>query len=123
METESSKASSKLMNQDIIKLEQFDGSNFGRWKDKMIFFLTAMKLYYILDPALTPLPEPTAEETQSQKNARMKRAEDALLCRGHILNALSYHLYNFYKETSTATEIWNALDFNYKLQKLGTNKS
>ena len=103
METETSKASSKLMNHDIIKLEQFDGSNFGRWKDKMIFFLTAMKLYYILDLALTPLPEPTAKETQIQKDARLKRAEDALLCRRHILNALSDLQYNLYKETTTAT--------------------
>ncbi|KAG5527251.1 hypothetical protein RHGRI_028223 [Rhododendron griersonianum] len=44
------------------------------------------------------------------------------MCRGHILHALSDRLYDFYKETKTATEIWNALEFKYKVQEEGTNK-
>ena len=61
----------------------------------MTFFLTAIKLYYILDPNLTPLPEPTDTDTEKEKDARLKHAEDTLLCRVHLLNALSDRLYNF----------------------------
>ena len=30
----------KMMNQDFVKLDKFDGSNFIRWQDKMKFLLT-----------------------------------------------------------------------------------
>ena len=72
MEKETSKGSNKIMNREIIKLDQFDGSNFGCWKDKMIFFLTAMKLFYILDPHLTPLPEPTNTDTEKEKDLKVE---------------------------------------------------
>ncbi|XP_058211435.1 uncharacterized protein LOC131323598 [Rhododendron vialii] len=115
-------SSIKMMNQDLIKLDQFDGNNFTRWKDKMIFLLTALKLYYILDPNTQPIPDPPESGADKFKEQRLQRAEDALMCRGHILHALSDRLYDFYKETKTATEIWNALEFKYKVQEEGTNK-
>ncbi|KAG5539189.1 hypothetical protein RHGRI_019676 [Rhododendron griersonianum] len=110
----------KMMNQDLIKLDQFDGNNFSRWKDKMIFLLTALKLYYILDPNTQPIPDPPESGADKFKEQRLQRAEDALMCRGHILHALSDRLYDFYKETKTATEIWNALEFKYKVQEEGS---
>ena len=42
----------KMMNQDFVKLDKFDGSNFIRWQDKMKFLLTALKIFYVLDPNL-----------------------------------------------------------------------
>ena len=42
----------KVMNQDFMKLDRFDGTNYTRWKDKMMFFLTALKVAYVLDPNL-----------------------------------------------------------------------
>ncbi|RVW79629.1 Retrovirus-related Pol polyprotein from transposon TNT 1-94 [Vitis vinifera] len=48
----------KIMNQDLVRLDRFDGSNFTRWQDKVRFLLTALKIFYILDPTLAPLPEP-----------------------------------------------------------------
>ncbi|KAL6339480.1 hypothetical protein AAG906_033019 [Vitis piasezkii] len=53
----------KIMNQDLVRLDRFDGSNFTRWQDK--------------------------EEEE----------EDKLICRGHILNALSDRLYDLYTNT------------------------
>ncbi|KAK1365351.1 hypothetical protein POM88_040912 [Heracleum sosnowskyi] len=47
----------KWMNQDMVKLDMFDGSNFSCWQDKMKFLLTALKIFYILAPDLPPIIE------------------------------------------------------------------
>ncbi|RVW71440.1 hypothetical protein CK203_057561 [Vitis vinifera] len=47
----------KIMNQDLVRLDRFNGSNFTRWQDKVRFLLTTLKIFYILDPTLAPLPE------------------------------------------------------------------
>lgn len=48
MATESS-ATFKVINQDFVKLGQYDGTNFTHWKDKM-FLRTALKIAYVLQP-------------------------------------------------------------------------
>ena len=48
----------KIMNQDLVRLDRFDGSNFTRWQDKVRFLLMALDIFYILDPILAPLLEP-----------------------------------------------------------------
>lgn len=122
METETNMASIKMMNQDMIKLDQFDGNNFTRWQDKMTFLLTALGLSYLLNADLPQLTVPTPEASDDVRKAYAKRNEHTLLCRGHILNALSDRLYDFYKEMKTPLEIWNALENKYKVQEEGTNK-
>ena len=47
----------KIMNQDLVRSDSFDDSNFTRWQDKVRFLLTMLKIFYILDPALAPLSE------------------------------------------------------------------
>ena len=37
------------MNQDLVKLDHFDGSNFTCWKDKMKFLRITLKIFYVLD--------------------------------------------------------------------------
>jgi len=32
-----------------IQLDRFDGINYTRWMDKMVFLLTSLKIYYILN--------------------------------------------------------------------------
>lgn len=122
MENESTMATIKLMNQDLVRLDRFDGTNFTRWQDKLKFLLTTLKIFYILDPELAPLPEPTNGETDAVRAERQKRQEDELICRGHILNALSDRLYDLYTNTSSAKEIWNALENKYKAEEEGTKK-
>lgn len=39
----------KVMNQDFMKLDHFDGTNYTHWKDMMLFLLTALKIWYVLD--------------------------------------------------------------------------
>ncbi|OIT20027.1 hypothetical protein A4A49_62186, partial [Nicotiana attenuata] len=65
---------------DLIQLDRFDRSNFTRWKDKVIFLLTALKFFYVLGALLAALPESTPEDTNAIKAERKKREEDELLC-------------------------------------------
>ncbi|XP_019075962.1 uncharacterized protein LOC109122729 [Vitis vinifera] len=112
----------KIMNQDLVRLDRFDGSNFTRWQDKVRFLLTTLKIFYILDPTLAPLPEPKENDTPQVVAARKKREEDELICRGHILNALSDRLYDLYTNTNSAREIWEVLENKYKAEEEGYRK-
>ena len=107
----------KVMNQDFIKLDRFDGTNFNRWKDKMQFLLTAMKISYLLDPTLAPVSPPANDVSDEINAERKKRAEDEVLCRGHILNTLSNRLYDLYASLSSPKEIWDALEAKYNTEK------
>nr|CAN63713.1 hypothetical protein VITISV_008235 [Vitis vinifera] len=112
----------KIMNQDLVRLDRFNGSNFTRWQDKVRFLLTTLKIFYILDPTLAPLPEPKENDTPQVVATRKKMEEDELICRGHILNALSDRLYDLYTNTYSAREIWEALENKYKAEEEGTKK-
>ncbi|KAK3037986.1 hypothetical protein RJ639_031573 [Escallonia herrerae] len=78
------------MNQDFVKLDRFDGNNYARWKDKMMFLLTALRISYILDPELSPPPEeprtsaegvpPNAEEFEHDYRKKLlHKSEDFTL--------------------------------------------
>lgn len=45
----------------------------------MFFLLTTLKVAYILNPDLAPIPEPK-EDGDELKAQRQKRAEDELIC-------------------------------------------
>ena len=122
MEGTSDVSMMKMLNYELVKLDCFDGTNFSRWKDKMKFLLTALKLFYVLDPNLMPFPTTSDEETDEIKAQRKKREEDELICKGHILNTLSNRLYDLYTSMKSPMEIWNALEAKYKTKKVGTNK-
>ncbi|XP_050909718.1 uncharacterized protein LOC127123551 [Lathyrus oleraceus] len=114
MASDAAVSSIKVMNQDLVKLDLFDGTNYTRWQDKMTFLLTALKVHYVLDPYLAPIIEPLENESEEVKKERKKREEDELLCRGNILNTLSDHLYDLYTDNPSATESWKALKFKFK---------
>ncbi|KAL6335999.1 hypothetical protein AAG906_003626 [Vitis piasezkii] len=96
------------MNQDLVRLNRFDGSNFTRWQDKVRFLLTRLNIFYILDPTL------------ASGGGKEEEEEDELICRGHILNALSDRLYDLYTNTYSMREIWEALENKYKVEEEGT---
>ena len=112
----------KMLNHELVKLDRFDGTNFNRWKDKMKFLLTALKLFYVLDPNLMPFPTTSDENTDEIKAQRKKREEDELICRGHILNTLLNCLNDLYTSMKSPKEILNALEAKYKAEKIGMNK-
>jgi hypothetical protein len=105
------------MNQDFVKLDKFDGTNFTHWQDKMKFLLIALKIFCVLDPSLNSLPDPTPEDTDVVKAERKKREDDELVCKGHILNTLFDRLYDLFTAIESLREIWNALEAKYKTKK------
>lgn len=105
-----------------VHLDRFDGTNFTRWKGKLFFLLTVLKIAYVLDPKLEAIPEPKEDDNETVKEQRKKREEDELVCRGHILNTLSDRLYDLYNSMQSPREIWNALEYKYKTEKEGTDK-
>ncbi|KAK3018392.1 hypothetical protein RJ639_003847 [Escallonia herrerae] len=77
---------------------------------------------YVLDPNLPPLPDITDNDSDETKAARKKREEDELVCRGHILNALSDRLYDLFTSSKCPKEIWKALENKYNNEKQGADK-
>ena len=114
-------SSFQIMDQSVVKLDHFDGTNFNRWKDKTMFMLTARKVAYVLDPKLD-LPEPKDDDSEQLKADREKRIDDEVLCKGHILNTLSDRLYDLFTTVQSPKEIWNALEVKYNAGKGGADK-
>ena len=94
-----------------VQFYRFDGTHFTRWKGKLFFLLTVLKIDYVLDPKLEPLSEPKEDDSEDLKAARKKREDDEVMCRGHILNTLSDRLYDLYNSMESPVEIWNAVDY------------
>ncbi|XP_058755031.1 uncharacterized protein LOC131628179 [Vicia villosa] len=67
MATDASVSSIKLMNQDLVKLDHFDGTNYTRWQDKMTFLLTTLKIQYVLDHDLEEILEPIVDDTDKRR--------------------------------------------------------
>ena len=105
MEGTSDISTLKMLNHELVKLDRFDETNFSRWKDKMKFLLTALKLFYVLDPKLMPFPIASDEDTDEIKVQRKKQEEDELICKGHILNTLSDCLYDLYTSMKSPNDI------------------
>ncbi|KAL0387659.1 UNVERIFIED_CONTAM: hypothetical protein Sradi_2647700 [Sesamum radiatum] len=111
----------KIVNQEFVKLNCFDGTNYPHWKDKMMFLLIFLKIAYVLD--VNHLATQSQEGDTDQTRATCaKQEEDELLWRGHILNALSDRLFDLYSSIKSPLEIWNALEQKYNNKKKGTYK-
>ena len=100
-----------------VQLDCFDGPNFTRWKGKLFFLFTVLKIAYVLDPNLEPFSEPKEDDYDKVKADRKKRKADEFMCRGYILNTLSIRLYDLYNFVEFLTEIWNALEYKNKSKK------
>ncbi|GKF76071.1 hypothetical protein Tco_0225515 [Tanacetum coccineum] len=92
----------------------------------MKFLLIVLKIFYVLDPLLAPIPTEGEEVDQNEvlnlKKQRMIRKEDETLCCGHIMNSLSDMLYDVYAPITDPQKLWIALEFKYKQQEEGTNR-
>ncbi|GMY20652.1 Retrovirus-related Pol polyprotein from transposon TNT 1-94, partial [Fagus crenata] len=102
------------------KPEKFNGTEFKRWQQKMLFYLTTLNLAkFLYEDA------PTLNENESDK--QVVAAIDAwkhadFLYKNYILNGLDNTLYNVYSQIKTARELWDSLDKKYKTEDAGTRK-
>ena len=104
MEATSSKINN-MFNLDMIKLDRFDGINFTRLKDKILFLLTKLDITYTLSPYLQLIPPPFDEDFEGIKVERKKCKEDKVYCRGFVLNSFSNKLYDLYHLIQSLQEI------------------
>ena len=95
-------ASLRHFTADFVKLERFDGANFGRWQKKMHFLLSSLKVVYVLT---TPKPAVNENETMADARTRLKWEQDDYICKGHILNAMSDSLFDVYQNKGTTKEL------------------
>ncbi|XP_039117724.1 uncharacterized protein LOC120253439 [Dioscorea cayenensis subsp. rotundata] len=115
-----------VMNQDFMKVERFDGTNFTRWKDKMLFLLSVLNIAYVIDPMTLPLVEPKEDVSIEEKAIfeikKKRRTDDEFACRGHILNTLSDQLYDLYMLIQSPVKFWKAVEEKYNTERQGTYK-
>ncbi|XP_060671006.1 uncharacterized protein LOC132800761 [Ziziphus jujuba] len=75
------------------RLEKFDGANFKRWQQKILFYLTTLGLAVFLTKDTPPSDEESDKETLMAVDA-WKNSNH--LCRNYVLNGLSDALYEVY---------------------------
>ena len=102
------------------KPKKFNGTEFKRWQQKMLFYLTTLNLAHFLQEDAPALKE---DETDRQVVAAVEAWKHAdFLCRNYLLNGLDNTLYNVYCAFNTARELWESLDKKYKTEDAGLKK-
>ena len=102
------------------KPERFNGTDFKRWQQKMLFYLTTLNLARFLNE---DGPKLDVGETDKEKLAAVDAWNHSdFLCRNYVLNGLENTLYNVYSLLKTAKELWDSLDKKYKTEDAGLKK-
>ena len=116
----------QFQDEKTIKLDGFDGANYTWWHDKMLWLLTTLNLFNLLDPKLQPISKPDSNDSKEIKinlvANYVKKETDEMLCKGYIPNFLTNRLYDVYQNYKTPKDLWNALEFKYKHMKKRTNR-
>ena len=93
------------------KPEKFNGTEFKRWQQKMLFYLTTLNLARFLQEDAPALKE---NETDRQVVATVEAWKHVdFLFRNYFLNGLDNTLCNVYCAFNTARELWESLDKEY----------
>ncbi|KAB2631113.1 hypothetical protein D8674_008632 [Pyrus ussuriensis x Pyrus communis] len=99
------------------KPEKFNGTDFKRWQQKMLFYLTTLNLAKFLTED-APVSGTTVEEVATVDAWN----HSVFLCKNYILNALDNALYNVYSPIKSAKALWNSLDKKYKTEDADSKK-
>ena len=93
------------------KPKKFNGTDFKRWQQKMLFYLATLSLAKFLreDP-----PALVEGETSNTAVDTWKILD--FLCRNYILNGLDNTLYNMYCTIESAKALWESLEKKYKTE-------
>uniref|UniRef100_A0A5B7BVL1 Putative retrotransposon protein, Ty1-copia subclass n=1 Tax=Davidia involucrata TaxID=16924 RepID=A0A5B7BVL1_DAVIN len=108
-----------------LKPKPFNGKDFKRWQRRMKFWLTTLKLFYVISDS--PPPEKSSftdlsEPNKSSSDQILKFKEDDYACHGHILSTLCDFLYDLYCETGSAKDLWESLEKKYGKKNAGEEK-
>ncbi|KAL8119608.1 hypothetical protein AgCh_016929 [Apium graveolens] len=101
------------------KPEKFNGSNFKRWQQKMMFYLTTLNLDRYLKEEVPLL---TAESDMQTVYATDVWKHADYICWNYVLNYLADSLYNVYCSKTTSKVLWESLDHKYKIEDAGEKK-
>ena len=101
------------------KPKKFNGLNFKRWQQKMIFYLTTLNLARFLT-------EDAPEFKEDECDIKVIYIVDAwkhydFLCRNYVMNDLTAFLYNVYSHKKIAKELCESLDRKYKTKDVGSS--
>ncbi|KAI3445174.1 hypothetical protein Pfo_001839 [Paulownia fortunei] len=102
------------------KLEKFTRTNFKRWQQKMLFYLTTLNLVMFLREDAPTVGE--GEQDPQKRVAFDAWGHSDFLCRNYILNGLDNILYNVYSSMKTTKELWDSLEKKYKTEDAGLKK-
>ena len=102
------------------KSERFNGTDFKRWQQKVLFYLTTLNLARFLNE---DGPKLDIEETDNEKLVVVDAWNHSdFLCLNYVLNGLEKTLYIFYSSLKTTKELWDSLDKKDKTEDAGLKK-
>ena len=85
------------------KRDKFNGIDFKRWQQKMLFYLTTMNLANIIRK---DVPKATTDPPTREMLLTIEAwTQSDFLCRNYILNRLENNLYDIYSSYKTAKEV------------------
>jgi hypothetical protein len=94
----------------VLKTDDFDGTNYKRWRAKMVLWLTAMNCYYVT--------QRKPEQFTPEKEQRYVVGNN--LFRGAVISALHSKYEDNYIICTIDKQLWDALDAQFGVSNAGS---